>query len=46
MSDSVITETVEDAAEIVKEGFGLLHFSEEEIGLEEVFMRITKGVVA
>jgi len=34
------------AAEIVREGFGLLHFSEEEIGLEEVFMRITNGVVA
>ena len=34
------------AAEIIRQGFGLLHFSEEEIGLEEVFMRITKGVVA
>ena len=34
------------AAELVGLGFGLLHFSEEEIGLEEVFMRITNGIVA
>ncbi len=34
------------AAELVRRGFALLHFSEEEIGLEEVFMRITNGVVA
>ena len=34
------------AAELVRRGFHLHHFSEEEIGLEEVFMRITKGVVS
>ncbi len=34
------------AAELVREGFALRHFSEEEIGLEEVFLRITKGIVA
>jgi ABC-2 type transport system ATP-binding protein len=34
------------ASELVKEGYALVHFSEEEIGLEEVFMRITNGVVA
>ncbi len=45
-----LNRTAEDpspiAAELVHEGYGLLHFSEEEIGLEEVFMRITNGVVA
>jgi ABC-2 type transport system ATP-binding protein len=34
------------ASDLIKNGFALHHFSEEEIGLEEVFMRITKGVVS
>ena len=33
------------AADLVGRGFSLHHFSEEEMGLEEVFMRITKGEV-
>ena len=33
------------AADLVGRGFALHHFSEEEMGLEEVFMRITKGDV-
>ena len=34
------------ASALVKAGFALLHFSAEEIGLEEVFMHVTKGVVS
>jgi len=34
------------ASELISQGFSLHHFSEDEIGLEEVFMRITKGVVS
>jgi len=33
------------AADLIERGFALHHFSEEEMGLEEVFMRITKGDV-
>ncbi|MEN8150856.1 MAG: ABC transporter ATP-binding protein [Planctomycetota bacterium] len=33
------------AADLVRSGFALHHFSEEEMNLEEVFMRITKGDV-
>lgn len=33
------------AAELIRRGFHLHHFSEDEIGIEEVFLRITKGVV-
>jgi ABC-2 type transport system ATP-binding protein len=44
-----LKQEVEDAsplaAELVGRGFSLHHFSEEEMGLEEVFLRITKGDV-
>jgi hypothetical protein len=31
---------------LVKRGFQIEHFSEERIDLEEVFLRVTKGIVA
>ncbi|MCU0728402.1 MAG: ABC transporter ATP-binding protein [Planctomycetes bacterium] len=34
------------AADLVAAGFRLLHFSEERMDLEEVFLRVTKGEVA
>ena len=34
------------AAELIRKGFHLHHVSEDEIGMEEVFLRITKGVVS
>jgi ABC-2 type transport system ATP-binding protein len=34
------------AAALVRRGFSIEHFSEEEIDLEEVFLRVTKGIVA
>jgi ABC-2 type transport system ATP-binding protein len=34
------------ATELIRNGYALHHFSEDEIGLEEVFLRITKGVVS
>jgi ABC-2 type transport system ATP-binding protein len=40
-----VTDASPIAADLVGRGFHLHHFSEEEMGLEEVFMRITKGDV-
>jgi hypothetical protein len=45
-----LAEQVEDpsflADEVLRSGLKLLHFSEDEVSLEEVFLHVTKGQVA
>jgi hypothetical protein len=45
-----LTETAPEpsflAAEVMRSGLKLVHFSEEEASLEEIFLHVTKGQVA